>query len=77
MTYLETTTAIDDGLNLTWLGVFLAIDLGLSLISWQFFQRRDVRVGGEGTMRLMDFVTGKWKAKLVDNLAEMDSSAAD
>ena len=46
LTYLETATAIEDGLNLTWFGVFIAIDLVLALISWQMFQRRDVRVGG-------------------------------
>ncbi len=77
MTYLETAAAIEDGLNLTWFGVFLAIDLVLALISWQLFQRRDVRVGGEGTMRLKDIFTGKWKAKPVENLAETESSAAD
>jgi len=53
LTYLETTTAIEDGLNLTWFGVFIAIDLVLALISWQMFQRRDVRVGGEGTWRFL------------------------
>ena len=77
LTYLETATAIKDGLNLTWLGVFLTIDLVLALISWQLFQRRDIRVGGEGTLRLKDLVTGKWKAKPVENLAEIESSAAD
>ena len=77
MTYLETAAAIEDGLNLTWFGVFLAIDLVLALISWQLFQRRDVRVGGEGTLRLMDLVTGKWRAKPVESLTEMESSAAD
>ena len=77
MTYLETATAIEDGLNLTWLGVILAISLSLALISWVLFQRRDVRVGGEGTLRLMDIVTGKWKAKPVESLAEIESSAAD
>jgi putative exporter of polyketide antibiotics len=57
MTYLETATAIEDGLNLTWFGVFIAIDLVLALISWQMFQRRDVRVGGEGSWRLQDLKT--------------------
>ena len=52
LTYLETATAIEDGLNLTWFGIFIAIDLVLVLISWQLFQRRDVRVGGEGSWRL-------------------------
>ncbi len=77
LTYLETGTAIENGLNLTWFGIFVAIDLVLALISWQLFQRRDVRVGGEGTMRLMDLVTGKWRAKPVESLAEVESSAAD
>jgi beta-exotoxin I transport system permease protein len=57
LTYLETDTAIKDGLNLTWLGVFLTIDLVLALISWQLFQRRDIRVGGEGSWRLQDLKT--------------------
>ena len=57
LTYLETATAIKDGLNLTWLGVFLTIDLVLALISWQLFQRRDVRVGGEGSWHLQDLKT--------------------
>jgi ABC-2 type transport system permease protein len=57
LTYLETATAIEDGLNLTWFGIFIAIDLVLVLISWQLFQRRDVRVGGEGSWRLQDLKT--------------------
>ncbi|MFV9675732.1 MAG: ABC transporter permease subunit [Anaerolineales bacterium] len=77
LTYMETATAIENGLNLTWFGVFLVINLVLTLISWQLFQRRDIRVGGEGTMRLKDLVTGKWRAKPVENLAEIESSAAD
>ena len=57
LTYLETATAIENGLNLTWFGIFIAIDLVLVLISWQLFQRRDVRVGGEGSWRLQDLKT--------------------
>lgn len=57
LTYLETATAIEDGLNLTWFGIFLVIDLVLALISWQLFQRRDIRVGGEGSWRLQDLKT--------------------
>jgi len=57
LTYLETSMAIEDGLNLTWFGIFIAIDLVLVLISWQLFQRRDVRVGGEGSWRLQDLKT--------------------
>ena len=77
LTYLETAAAIEDGLNVTWVGVFLALNLVLALLSWQLFQRRDVRVGGEGTMRVMDFLTGKWTAKPAESLAEMETSAAD
>jgi len=33
LTYLETATAIEDGLNLTWFGVFIAIDLVLATLS--------------------------------------------
>lgn len=54
LTYLETARAIEDGLNLTWFGIVITIDLVLALISWQLFQRRDVRVGGEGSWRLQD-----------------------
>ena len=57
LTYLETATAIEDGLNLTWFGVFIAINLALALLSWLLFQRRDVRVGGEGSWRLQDLKT--------------------
>jgi ABC-2 type transport system permease protein len=57
LTYLETATAIENGLNLTWFGVFIAIDLVLALLSWLLFQRRDVRVGGEGSWRLQDLKT--------------------
>jgi ABC-2 type transport system permease protein len=57
LAYLETATAIEDGLNLTWFGIFIAIDLVLALICWQLFQRRDVRVGGEGSWRLQNLKT--------------------
>jgi ABC-2 type transport system permease protein len=52
LTYLETVTAIEKGLNLTWFGTFIGISLGLALLSWLLFQRRDVRVGGEGSWKL-------------------------
>ena len=57
LTYLETATAIENGLNLTWFGGFIGLTLVLALISWQLFQRRDVRVGGEGSWRLQDLKT--------------------
>jgi len=52
LAYLETATAIKDGLSLNWFGMFIAINLVLALIAWQLFQRRDIRVGGEGSWRL-------------------------
>ncbi len=61
LTYLETSTAIESGLNWSWFGVFIAISLGLALISWQLFQRRDVRVSGEGSLSLPKWLKLKRK----------------
>jgi ABC-2 type transport system permease protein len=61
LTYMETSTAIESGLNWNWFGVFIAISLGLALISWQLFQRRDVRVSGEGTLSLPKWLKLKRK----------------
>jgi hypothetical protein len=61
LTYLETSTAIESGLNWNWFGVFIAISLGLALISWQLFQRRDVRVSGEGSLSLPKWLKLKRK----------------
>lgn len=58
LTYLETTKAIEEGLNLGWLGGFSAGFALLALLSWQLFQRRDIRVGGEGSMRLRNLFAG-------------------
>ncbi len=57
LAYLETATAVKDGLNFNWFGIFVAIDLVLTLISWQLFQRRDIRVGGEGSWSLQNLKT--------------------
>jgi ABC-2 type transport system permease protein len=57
LAYLETGTAIKDGLSLNWFGIFIAINLVLALIAWQLFQRRDIRVGGEGSWRLQNLKT--------------------
>ena len=40
------------GLNWGWLAGLLAVSAVLALVSWQRFQRRDIRVGGEGGWRL-------------------------
>ena len=57
LSYLETVNAIRDGLNLNWFGMFIAINLVVTLIAWQLFQRRDIRVGGEGSWRLHNLKT--------------------
>jgi ABC-2 type transport system permease protein len=77
LTYAETATAIEDGLNLTWFGVFIAIALVLALLSWQLFQRRDIRVGGEGTLELKNLVTGKWKTAPVESLTKTGAADAE
>jgi ABC-2 type transport system permease protein len=41
-----------DGLNWGWLGGLLGVSLIFTLLAWQRFQRRDIRVGGEGGWRL-------------------------
>ncbi|HYN87079.1 MAG TPA: ABC transporter permease subunit [Ardenticatenaceae bacterium] len=40
------------GLNLAWLSALLAVALLLTLLAWWRFTRRDIRVGGEGSMSL-------------------------
>jgi len=40
------------GLNWGWLAGLLAVSAVLALLAWQRFQRRDIRVGGEGGWRL-------------------------
>ena len=57
LAYLETGTAIKHGLSLNWFGMFIVINLVLALIAWQLFQRRDIRVGGEGSWRLQSLKT--------------------
>ena len=57
LAYLETATAIKDGLSLNWFGMFIVINLVLALIAWQLFQRRDIRVGGEGSWSLQSLKT--------------------
>ena len=40
------------GLNWGWLAGLLAVSAVLALVAWQRFQRRDIRVGGEGGWKL-------------------------
>jgi ABC-2 type transport system permease protein len=44
------------GLNLTWFLGLLAASTVLALLAWWRFQRRDIRVGGEGSWRLPSFL---------------------
>ena len=43
------------GLNFTWFLGLLAVSAVLALLAWWRFQRRDIRVGGEGGWRLPSF----------------------
>jgi ABC-2 type transport system permease protein len=49
--YFQGGAAID-GINWEWLAVLFGAILLLALLSWWRFQRRDIRVGGEGGWRL-------------------------
>ncbi len=49
--YYQGGSAIS-GLDWGWLAGLLAVSVVLALVSWQRFQRRDIRVGGEGGWRL-------------------------
>jgi ABC-2 type transport system permease protein len=40
------------GLNWGWLAGLLAVSVAFALLAWWRFQRRDIRVGGEGGWRL-------------------------
>ncbi len=54
LAYLETTSAVSDGLSLNYFIMFVAINLILAIVSWRLFQSRDIRVGGEGSWRLQN-----------------------
>ena len=51
LTYYQTQDAFA-GLNGTWLAGLLAAAVVLAALAWWCFQRRDIRVGGEGGWRL-------------------------
>ena len=51
LTYYQTQDAFD-GLNPTWLAGLLAVAAVCTVVAWWRFQRRDIRVGGEGGWRL-------------------------
>lgn len=50
LNYYQSGKALN-GLNLAWLGGLLAFALLFALLAWWRFQRRDIRVGGEGSWR--------------------------
>jgi ABC-2 type transport system permease protein len=43
-----------DGLNLTWLGGLVLAAIVLAVLAWWGFQRRDIRVAGEGSLPMLD-----------------------
>jgi len=51
MYYYQAGKAVD-GLNWEWLAGLLAVAVVLTLLAWWRFERRDIRVGGEGGWKL-------------------------
>ena len=49
--YFQGADAID-GVNWQWALILLAVAAVFSLLAWYLFQKRDIRVGGEGGWRL-------------------------
>ena len=49
--YFQGSEAIS-GLNLTWLLGLVAVSALFSLVAWRLFERRDIRVAGEGSWRM-------------------------
>lgn len=47
LNYYQTQEAFE-GLNITWLAGLLALALLFGIVAWWRFERRDIRVGGEG-----------------------------
>lgn len=48
-----------EGINWEWLGGLIAVAILFTVVAWWFFQRRDIRVGGERSWHL-----GEWTAVL-------------
>ncbi|MCP4356695.1 MAG: ABC transporter permease subunit [Chloroflexi bacterium] len=58
--YFQGGDAITE-LNWGWLGGLLAVSLLFALLAWQLFQRRDIRVGGEGSWLQFSLMSAKRK----------------
>jgi ABC-2 type transport system permease protein len=54
VTYMQGGYAIE-GLNWSWLGGLVGLAAAFLLLAWWLFERRDIRVGGEGGWRLPRF----------------------
>lgn len=50
-----------DGIDWNWFAGLLAVGLGFALLSWLLFQRRDIRVSGEGSFRVPEWLRSKRK----------------
>jgi len=53
-TYYQGSAAITD-FNETWFFALLAVSLGMALLAWWRFERRDIRLTGEGSFSLPTF----------------------
>ncbi len=45
-----------NGLNLTWFGGLIGASIFFALLAWWRFQRRDIRVAGEGSLPFLDLL---------------------
>ncbi len=66
LTYYQSTDAMQ-GLNLVWIAGLLGVAIVFILISWWLFQRREIRVGGEGGWNLTRLVFRRHEAKAIES----------
>jgi len=65
LNYYQGGEAITE-LNWEWLAGLLAVSLVFALLAWWRFQRRDIRVGGEGGWRIPSFSIGKKRSDTLE-----------
>lgn len=63
LTYYQSTDAMQ-GLNFNWLAGLLGVAIIFILFSWWLFQRREIRVGGEGGWNLTNLLPRRHEAEV-------------
>ena len=64
LTYYQSVDAMLQGLNFNWLAGLLGVAILFILFSWWLFQRREIRVGGEGGWNLPKLVFRRHEVKV-------------